>query len=130
MVDREGIVETTMLSRLAVGLAVLSTIAPNSALAESLPWYDPQKNTWNATHIVVAEGGKVVESWKGDLKAGDPLPEHAARFTRVPVPGPDPWSKLTGEKPPVVSGKRMVLFLAHVPQEGQDPKTLVWMGAH
>jgi hypothetical protein len=117
-----------MTGRLFATLAMAAIPVPG--LAEDLPEFEPQHNTWNATHIVVVEDGKVVESWKGDLKTGATLPEGAARFTRIRVPGPDPWQKSSGDKPPTVTGKRMVLFLAHVPQQGGDPKTPVWMGAY
>ncbi len=98
-------------------------------LASAGGFYDAQSNTWNATHVVVVENGRVAESWMGDFKVGDVLPEGDARFTRIPVPGPDPFRERFGEKLPSVSGKRMVLFLAYVPQEGKDPQKRIWMGA-
>jgi len=39
--------------------------AVGPAAGESLPHFDPHRNTWRGTHVVVVEGGKVVESWKG-----------------------------------------------------------------
>ena len=115
---------TTLLALLTL---LVAAIGPASA--EILPDFDPHQNTWRATHIVVVEGGKVVESWKGDLKAGTALPEGAARFTRVPVPGPSPWPRPAGEKPPAVSGKRMILFLAHVPEDEGDSNQKAWTPA-
>lgn len=109
--------------------ALILTAAPAPAFGSILLPFDAQRNTWASTHIVLVEGGKVVESWTGDLKAGDPLPAEAERFTQIPVPGPDSWPRPAGEKAPRVSGTRMVLFLAFVAREGGDPKKRVWTGA-
>ena len=73
---------------IAAGLVMLTSAA---ASAEILPHFDPQSHTWKATHIVVVGEGKVIESWKGNLKVGDALPDGVARFTRIPLPKPDPW---------------------------------------
>jgi len=118
-----------MMRHLLIVLAVL--VFGSMPLFASTPplGCDVQKNTWQATHIVVVEGGKVVESWTGDLKPGDPIPENVAGLAKIPPPPFDPARLVTGEEPPVVSGKRMVLFLAHVPEYGGDPKKLIWMGA-
>jgi len=97
--------------------------------AEILPSHNAQYSTWQATHIVVVEEGKVLESWKGNLKAGDKLPKGAVRFTEIPKPGPDPWRKLSGEPEPVITGKRMVLFLSYELPFEEGAKKPVWMGA-
>jgi hypothetical protein len=108
--------------------ATLSAI-PGSALAEIRGrGFDVPNHTWAATHIVVTEDEKIVESWKGNLKVGDKLPEGAAAYARIQPPAFDPeWVEQSGDKAPTVTGKRMVLFLCYMPEYGQkDP---VWMGA-
>ena len=121
-----------MTGRLLAILIALS-LTPARGWAETAPLgFDAHKNTWNATHIVVVDDGKVAESGTGDLKVGAALPDGAARFARIPVPGPDPWPArwgLPAEKLPPISGKRMVLFLAFVPRQFAGSKEPVWMGA-
>lgn len=95
-------------------------LAPTAALPP-LP-FSAETNTWSATHIVVVQDGKVAESWLGDFKPGDALPEGADRFSKMPAP---PLSKGT----PGVTGKRKVVFLAHVPLDGTDRTKKVWTGA-
>jgi hypothetical protein len=110
-------------------LAAALAASPGLALASIPPrGFDVPNHTWAATHIIVVEDGKVVESWKGNLKVGDKLPEGAAAYARIRPPAFDKdWLDHAGEKPPVVTGKRMVLFLCYVPNYGEkDP---VWMGA-
>ena len=110
-----------------VTLVALACV-PGVASAEDLPDFDSHQNTWHATHIVLVDGETVVESWAGDLRPGSKLPEGAARFARLAPPTAEPPFGFAG-KPPTVSGKRRVLFLAHVPQRGGDPEKLVWSGA-
>ena len=63
-----------MIGRLIATVAALALMPGHGFSAFMLP-FDAQHNTWNATHIVVVEGGKVIECWKGGLKAGDALPK-------------------------------------------------------
>lgn len=112
-------------------IVVAAAAAPGVALAE---WtgrgFDPPNLTWAATHIVLVEDEKVVESWTGDLKPGAKLPDGAAAYARIQPPRFDPdWVKASGPKVPAVTGKRMVLFLAHVPVYRQEDRGPVWMGA-
>jgi hypothetical protein len=118
-----------MAGRLTLTLLVLPFLSV-PASAEELPEFDPHLSTWKATHIVVTEGGKVVESWKGDLKVGDALPEGVAPLTKMPVPGLAPWVKQSGEPAKAVSGKRMVLFLAYAVPRNTGDKKPVWLGAN
>src|SRR5947207_1161657 len=95
-------------------LVVVLAAGPERARAEwlGLRAFDAPNYTWVATHVVLVEDGKVVESWKGDLKPGDPLPDGAAAHARVRPPAVDPgWLKRSGENHPPVTGKRLVLFL-------------------
>ena len=108
-----------------LGLVLVSNLSPASAL----PPYDAPTNSWNSTHVVVVEGGKVVESWKGNLKVGDALPEGAARFTRLPVPGFAKELFVPDKTHPEITGKRLILFLAYVPILEKDEKKRFWMGA-
>jgi hypothetical protein len=117
-----------MHSRLLFAIVVLG-FWPAISTAGVLPSFDAHGNVWMATHIVVTEGGKVVESWKGDLNVGDTLPEGAAKFTRIAVPDVESGWELPGQKLAKVTGKRMILFLAYRAPEGEDPKKPVWMGA-
>jgi hypothetical protein len=118
-----------MTSRLLVSLASFALISSPGSAA-TWPDFNAKSSTWHATHIVVVESGKVIESWKGDLKVGKVLPDGAARFARIPVPGHDPGRLGPGEKPPKVSGNRMVLFLAHKVPFGVDTDKPEWLGAH
>ena len=112
-----------MTGRLIATVAALALMSGHGFSAFMLP-FDAQRNTWSTTHIVVVEGGKVVESWKGDLKVGELRYPKGSRGTRgFPYPVRTRGSKLSGEKPPVVSGKRMVLFLTFGPQQDKDPTT-------
>jgi hypothetical protein len=118
-----------MTGRLLVVAALAA--APGAARAEGVGrGFDAPNLTWAATHIVLVEGEKVVESWAGDLKPGDELPDGAAAYARIRPPRLDPdWVKASGRKPPVLPGKPMVLFLAYVPDETEEDKRRVWMGA-
>ena len=116
----------TLHPAVAAGLVLWTSAA---ASAEILPHFDPQSHTWKATHIVVVGDGKVIESWKGNLKAGDALPDGIARFTRIALPGPDPWRKISGEPEPVITGRRMLLFLSHEVPFGDDKGKRDWLGA-
>jgi hypothetical protein len=118
-----------MIRRLVIVVAVAA--APGAVRAEWIGrGFDLPNLTWAATHIVLVEDGKVVESWKGDLKPGAKLPDGAAGFARIKPPAFDPdWVERSGEKPPAVSGRRLVLFLAHVPRYGAEDRDPEWMGA-
>jgi hypothetical protein len=124
------ITQSLLISAAALGFA------PSKCAALELPPFDAQRNTWNATHVIVIESGKVVESWAGDLKPGDSLPDGAARFARIPVPDVDPIRKTIAEKLPelheklpIVTGKRAILFLVHVPRSDKNTKAPEWIGA-
>jgi hypothetical protein len=117
-----------MKQRWLISVAVFAS-GPAVGFAGLLLPFDPQRNTWNATHIVVVEGEKVVESWAGDLKPGDRLPEGAAGFARIPVPADDPIRKAERQKLPLVSGKRKILFLTFIPRGKEGSKTSAWTGA-
>jgi hypothetical protein len=114
-----------MWRRVLIPLAAV-TYLPSTGLAGLLPWFDPASNTWNATHIVLTEDAKVVESWKGNLKPGDPLPDGAIRYARSLVPPPSPFDQIAGREPPKVSGKRTVLFLMHVPENDKPGAKMIW----
>jgi hypothetical protein len=83
--------------------------APAIVRAESLPSFSPDYCITAASHVVVVDNtGKVLESWRGDLKPGDllPLAEFHLKLERevgLPV-------REEGE-PDRVTGKRLVLFL-------------------
>ena len=112
-------------------IAIVLALTPVPALA-AIPGrgFDLPNHTWAATHIVVVENEKVVESWKGDLKIGAKLPEGAAAYARINPPAFSPdWLKTAGQQPPAPTGKRMILFLAHVPEYRLEDKGPVWMGA-
>lgn len=115
--------------RLLVAVALAAAAGP--ALAELPPrGFDPPNHTWAATHIVLVEGETVIESWKGDLKPGARLPDGAAAYARIRPPAFDRgWLAAAGDAPGAVSGKRMVLFLAHVPEYRWEERGPVWMGA-
>jgi len=116
-----------MTSRVLVA-AALAAFSGSAIASIPPPGFDVPNHTWAATHIVVIEDEKVVESWKGDLKVGDKLPDGAAAYARIRPPAFDKdWLDHAGEKPPAVTGKRMVLFLCYMPKyREKDPE---WMGA-
>jgi hypothetical protein len=114
---------TRLLNALVLALAPLPALAAIPGRGFDLP-----NHTWAATHIVLVENEKVVESWKGDLKIGANLPDGAAAYARIKPPAFSPdWLKTAGQQPPAPTGKRMLLFLAHMPRYGE--KEAVWMGA-
>ena len=86
-----------------------------------MPEFDRGSGTWYATHIVLADGGdkhdgefRVIESWKGDLKAGQQLSiPGLARFKDPATRKISEWyiARADGDKREVVTGRRMVLFL-------------------
>jgi|GEM_PF-1992308 len=109
--------------------SIVVAMHPMSLSASIGPIFDSHENTWDATHIVVVEGEKIVASWKGDLKPGTTLPSGADRFARIPVP---PLGRLLNpprEKAAAAIGKHRVLFLAHMPQQGDETKKPMWMAA-
>lgn len=109
----------------AIGLLSCPTLASASVLA----YYDDQESTWQASHIVFVEDGKVKESWKGDLKVSQKLPEGASIFTELVVPGPSPLDPGAEKKPNPVTGRRLVIFLKRGVPFGSEDKKLVWMAA-
>src|SRR5688500_7111341 len=118
-----------MTRRLLFACALALTPLPAPA---ALPGrgFDLPNHTWAATHIVLVENEKVVESWKGDLKIGARLPDGAAAYARIKPPAFSPdWLKTAGQQPPAPTGKRMILFLAYVPEYRLEEKGPVWMGA-
>src|SRR5262245_45057318 len=90
-----------------------------AARGEILPSFSLDHAARYAVHVVVVEEGKVVETWKGDLKPGTPL-KHVATARPIAVDyyhsGGDrklidaelAHRKLT--KVPAVSGRRLVHF--------------------
>jgi hypothetical protein len=117
-----------MTGRLLIVIAVAA--APGVARAEWLGvrGFDAPNLTWSATHIVLVENGKVVESWTGHLKAGAKLPDWAAGNASRQPPQFDPeWLKTTGEKPPPISGKRMLLFLSDGPSHRMSGDNTAWV---
>ncbi|HUR53531.1 MAG TPA: hypothetical protein VMZ71_05350, partial [Gemmataceae bacterium] len=115
-----------MTARLLAATFTLALLpAAGRASIAPLP-FRAEVNTWRATHIVVVQDGKVVERWLGDFKAGDALPAGADRFVTMPVPT---LSKELAADKVQVTGKRKVIFLAHGPLDGGDPKERHWMGA-
>src|SRR5262245_18252706 len=121
---------SNMSQRLLASLVAVVAIPVPGIASVAPPDFNAQNLTWASTDIVVVEGGKVVESWKGNLKPGDKLPDGAAEVAAIRIPDFDTDSIPMGAKPPVVTGKRMVLFLAHVPSYGAESKKPVWMDAH
>jgi len=71
---------------------------PGPALAEDFFGFDCRQFTWTSSHIVLVEGGTVVESWKGDLKAGQELPKRWPQLQPPPLrsekkDGADRWNR-------------------------------------
>lgn len=94
-----------MLRTLPLSLVVF---LPAIAQAESVPAFELPYALEKATHIVVVDrGGKIVESWRGDLKAGGELPFKAADKPQAVVE----IRGLLESKVKQVTGQRRVLFL-------------------
>jgi hypothetical protein len=95
-------------SRLILTFAIVLA-APAIIRAELLPTFSADHCMTAASHVVVVDNtGKVLESWRGDLKPGDllPLAEFHLKLEReVSV-----LAREEGE-PDRVTGKRLVLFL-------------------
>jgi hypothetical protein len=93
-----------------VVLAIVAVVAvPAVGRAEILPSFGDGRCETAASHVVVVDDtGKVLDSWRGDLRPGDrlPLSEYNIRLAQ-PV---GQFGKKEGA-PEKVSGKRLVLFL-------------------
>ncbi|HET6572462.1 MAG TPA: hypothetical protein VFG68_02580 [Fimbriiglobus sp.] len=99
-----------------VVLAVAIPLIPGFAKAYDTLGFSLEFTTWPATHIAVVEGQTVVESWRGDWKPDQQLPDGAAEFARMKPPTPPVTYRLThpvGTGAPVAVS-RMVLFLTRV----------------
>ena len=96
------------MSRSMLVLAVLLG-APALARSEILPTFAMGHCEVRASHVVVVDdAGKVLESWRGDLKPGDVLP--VADFHLKTIPPVGRFGKVEGT-PEKITGKRMILFL-------------------
>ncbi|MBA4067732.1 MAG: hypothetical protein C0501_29335 [Isosphaera sp.] len=115
-------------------LALAACLAPAPARAEILPTFSSGRSETEASHVVVADDtGKVLESWRGDLKPGDvlPLPGFRLRLEQ-PVGG---LARQLGGKPDggpdKVTGKRLVLFLRKGgPKYDRGQVVGSWSAAH
>lgn len=93
-----------------------------------MPSFDRENGAWHATHIVVADGGddhdgefKVIESWKGDLKAGQQLsiPELAIFADPATRKISERYGRREDDTRKVVTGRKMVLFLVESDEREQ-----------
>jgi hypothetical protein len=109
-----------------VSIAVLLALA-GDARAESVPEFSLDYAKEKATHIVVVgKDGKVLESWRGNLKPGEALPFKAAEkpLAVVEVAG------LLESKVKAVMGERRVLFLIKDGGgRGFDRRPVTWLPA-
>src|SRR5262249_36922019 len=97
--------------RRTILLVCVSIALPATASAERVPSFHEESSARAATHIVVVDGeGRILESWKGDLRQMGRLP-----VDKLHIPPPQAISYLFHEKkakdPERVSGTRMVLYL-------------------
>src|SRR5262245_7902488 len=101
---------------------LFAALLPPGARAGERPSFLERYSAWHATHVVVVDqDGKVLESWKGNLKAGQKIvlkpleipqtPKVAARYAA----GPNDLKAVTGQ--------RMILFLRRGGR-GWEPATL------
>lgn len=89
-------------------LASLLLAPASAAVAESVPEFSLDYAKEKATHIVVVgKDGKVLESWRGNLKPGATLPFKAADKPLAVVE----VARLLESKVKEVTGERRVLFL-------------------
>ena len=90
-------------------LSLVSLLLVTSSLrAESVPEFSLDYANEHATHIVVVDAsGNVLESWRGDLKAGDTVPFPADAKPRAVVEIKDVLVSKVKE----VTSRRRVLFL-------------------
>lgn len=87
----------------------LACLAPAAARAEILPTFSGGRCETAATHVVVVDpAGKVLESWRGDLKPGDLLP---VKEFHLPLAGVEFNFFREGAAPQKLSGDRRALFL-------------------
>jgi hypothetical protein len=110
--------------------ALLAALAvPAAARAEIQPSFSSGRCETAATHVVVADNtGKVLESWRGDLKPGDLLP-----IKEFYLPGPAEVGTFERKEgtPEKVSGKRYVLFLIRgMPVYNRGHAVGSWAPAH
>jgi hypothetical protein len=102
--------------------------APALARAEILPTFAMGHCEVRASHVVVVDdAGKVLESWRGDLRPGDVLPVADFHLKAPPV---SRFGKVEGA-PEKISGKRMILFLTRgEPKFGRGLVVGSWTGAN
>ena len=110
-------------------LLLIATVAIQRAYAATLPSFNLDSSTWEATHIVLVETTaqdgrfKVIESWKGDLKPGEIITISKMRpdYGAVPISSYPTGSEFvfndtsrTTQIPKQPVGSRLVLFLKSV----------------
>jgi hypothetical protein len=104
-----------MRSRILVTL--LCVLAPATTRAAIRPSFEEGSSTWHATHIVVVDrDGRVLESWKGDLKAAQRIDLGPLKIPATPAVSKFPFGRPAVQ---VMSDARRILFLRH---EGKDWK--------
>jgi hypothetical protein len=121
---------------LLLTFSLILLLAP-AARAEILPSFDVVDASRHASHLVVVEDGKVVESWIGDLKPGTQLLPAGEKpspmnveysFRGIGVVDEAEQERLLAKRGLkrviAVSGKRMVLFLARENPESWESKKL------
>jgi hypothetical protein len=117
-----------VMTRIALAFAALLAV-PTFARAEILPSFSSGRCETAATHVVVTDGtGKVLESWRGDLKPGDLLP-----LKEFHIPPGGVVSKFGRKEgaPERVTGKRLVLFLIRgMPMYDRGQQVGSWAPAH
>jgi hypothetical protein len=92
-------------------LVVIALLLAAPVQAKLLPSFELDWCAWHATHIVVVDAkGTVLESWQGDLKAGQKL-----SLDQLGVPPSEPivypFRPRQATEPERVTGARIVLFL-------------------
>jgi hypothetical protein len=116
-------------------LTILIAVSLRPAFAAFRPSFDLDRCSWNATHIVLVvttpqdDVFEVIESWRGDLNAGDHItvPELEPASNAIPIalyskqvkPNDPSDIRDIGDIPRQPAGSRMVLFLKQA--SGVDP---------
>ncbi len=103
-------------------VVLLPALLTSGASAAERPSFWDRYSAWHATHVVVVDrDGKVLESWKGNLKTGQKIVLKPLRIPQTPqvaarhAAGPNDLKAVTGQ--------RMILFLRRG-AKGWEPASL------
>jgi hypothetical protein len=122
--------------------AILLAVLSQSGLAMLRALFSPDSASWAASNIVLVETTpidgtfRVIESWNGDLSAGNQVvvPELIPKANALPISAYPKWwtpadrSGVAEQIPRQPAGSRLVLFLRKNKPEAGDMRKSEWLG--